>query len=159
MMWALLAAAIAVAIAGGSAGGDPFKPILKFWKKSLRKYVKDDAAREQGEAVLDEYRVSVDELRAAQVKILKQMRRVHMNYDSTIEDYMVGVDLFGEQLLTSHHRMIDIAFEMRAAIGDDNHDKITAELEKNMRKAQKKHDKAEAKEAKKAKKAEARANK
>jgi len=141
---ALLVGAIAALLVGASGGSDIFEQMLRFWRRAIRRHVHDRARREAGEAKLEEFEREAAVLVASLHAWMDSFGRVHRRYESTLADYDRLADVLVEEVYTAQVRLLDVADELRQAIGEQAWSEITEEVERGLRKAREAHEKKQA---------------
>lgn len=155
MLIASIIGAIAAAVLAGSKGPDVVAAIVRHWRRALRRHVDDRARREAGERKLDVFEREAAALATALRVWMQSFAQVHRRYESSLADYDLLADALVEEFYLAQVRLLDVADELRQAIGDDAFFQITDEIEVQLRKAR---EKQERRDAKKAARAERRAD-
>jgi hypothetical protein len=145
MLIALVFGAIAAALAGMSVRPDVFANVLRYWRRALRKHVDEPARRAAGEAKLDEFEQEAASLVTELREWIQSFAEVHRRYESTLADYERLAPVLVAEFYAGQVRLLDLADELRHAIGDDAYFEITDDVEEQLRKARAKQERREGK--------------
>jgi hypothetical protein len=142
---AAIVGAIAAALAGSMASADLFSKLLRYWRRALRRHVDDPARRAAGEEVLDEFEREAAVLAERLREWMQAFAQVHRRYESRPDDYDRLADFLVADIHVAQVRLVDLADELRRAIGDSAYFAITDDVEQQLRKARAKRERKEAK--------------
>lgn len=147
MLIAALIAAITATAAGLAVRTDVIGELVRYWRRAIRRRVDDPARREAGAAKLDEFEREAAELAADLRAWIGSFAVVHRRYDSTPADYDRLADELVEQFYRAQVRLLDLADEVRLAIGDEAYLEITDDVEQQLRKLRAKQQRKAAKKS------------
>jgi hypothetical protein len=152
VIWAALAAAIAIAIGARGPTQSVVAVWLDEWRKHLRKHVHDDQRRATAEEILDAEAEHIETYFEVVEVQLHALYGVHRDYAATFEDHLPYIEDVAAQFKQLQHQQVAAFRKMHGTLAADEWAAIRAQVGEQI-------DKREAHEAKVAKKAEAKAAK
>ncbi|HLT34673.1 MAG TPA: hypothetical protein VK034_00275 [Enhygromyxa sp.] len=144
----MLIAAIVGALAAvlvGMGGANVFDELLRYWRRAIRRRVDDPDRRAAGQAKLDEFEHEAAAMAADLRGWVQSFAEVHRRYASTPADYDQLADRLVEEFYPAQMRLVELADELRRAIGDSAYTEITDDVEKRLRAARERKLRREAK--------------
>lgn len=134
MLIAAVVGALAAVLAG-VRGRSVIDELLRYWRRALRRHVDNPSRRAAGEAKLDQFEHEAAAMAADLCGWIQSFAEVHRRHASSQADYDQLADELIEQFYPAQVRMLDLADELRRAIGDFAYFEITDDVEEQLRKA------------------------
>ncbi len=149
MIWAALAAAIAIAIAASQAGPDHWKELIHTFRKAIKANVKDKDRREKALAILEAADADMIKTRQGLVGHFNEAYEVHRRHESTLADYETAVAALMDDVHAVEVAGMERRFELKEALTLDEYNAIFADVQEEVIKGDKKDAKKDAKQKKK----------
>lgn len=149
MIWAALAAAIAIAIAASQAGPDHWKELIHAFRKAIKEHVKDKDRREKALAIVDAANADMMKMRQSITTHFQETYAVHRRHESTLADYEAQIDVIMGDVHAVELAGMERRFELKETLELSEYNAVFADIQEEVIKGDKKEAKQDAKRKKK----------